>query len=512
MRKLYPFLLNFHYSTVRPFFILLLIFISSKVYSQPGVLDAAFGNKGKVLTAIGFYHSSASDAVLQADGKIIVIAAAQSENTKSFALVRYNVNGTLDNTFGNGGILLNSSAPFYSKYLSLALQADEKIIVAGFSDGNNFTLSRYNNNGSIDNSFGVNGVSIADFNANSGSVSEVFIKPDGKIVAIGRVIFPSYSAFGMAQFKQDGSLDSTFGINGKVFVNIPVALEEGPSSIHIQSDGKLLMSGVIIDSLFNTGTFNDGHVPSIIRFTINGIIDSSFGTNGIVVKKEYLTSADALNTDIAVQEDGKILLLTDALEGRQIHFAVLHRLNQNGTPDNNFGSGGVVQVYPNGEPFYISLTTCNTVNVQPDNKILVSGGAINDLQPSSANFFLGRYNSDGTIDYNFGRYGFILTDFSLEADTSFSAAIQPDGKIVLVGSATDSFRRYVALARYEQNAMFFYNTLKGSVYVDANKNGIKDNAEKFFLNAMVTITKEGVDTVYKQALDGRFYAETDTGS
>ncbi len=149
MRKSYAIFLHSCNLTERLFFILLLICTSCKVYSQPGVLDAAFGDKGKVLTAIGFYHSSASDAVLQADGKIIVIAAAQSGNTKSFALVRYNVDGSLDTTFGNGGILLNSSAPFYSKYLSMALQADEKIIVAGFSDGNNFTLSRYNNMGAL---------------------------------------------------------------------------------------------------------------------------------------------------------------------------------------------------------------------------------------------------------------------------------------------------------------------------------------------------------------------------
>ncbi len=188
MRKSYPIFFHFCNWTARLFFILLLIFTSCKAYSQPGVLDAAFGNKGKVLTAIGFYHSSASNAVLQADGKIIVIAGAQLANTNSFALVRYNVNGTLDSAFGNGGIMLNSSQPFYSGYLSLALQEDGKIIVSGFVGGNNFSLSRYINNGSVDSSFGENGVSTADFNANSGSVSEVFIKPDGKIVAIGRVI------------------------------------------------------------------------------------------------------------------------------------------------------------------------------------------------------------------------------------------------------------------------------------------------------------------------------------
>ncbi len=311
----------------------------------------------------------------------------------------------------------------------------------------------------------------------------------------------------------DGSPDSTFGINGKVSVNISVALEEGPSSINIQSDGKLLMSGVVIDSLSSGGLFNDNHIPLIICFNINGSVDSSFGTNGMLFKKEYMASADALNTNIAVQKDGKILLLADALEGNIIHLAVLHRLNQDGTPDNSFGSGGSILIYPNDDPFYINLTTCNTVTVQPDNKILVSGGGYRTRTPSNiSNFFLGRYNTDGNLDSNFGRRGFILTDFSLEADTSFSAAIQPDGKIVLVGSATDSFRRYVALARYEQNGIFFYNTLKGSVYVDVNKNGIKDNGEKFFPNAGVTITKEGIDTVYIQAYDGRFYAETDTGS
>lgn len=505
MKKLYTLLLGFPLPVTRPFLILLLIFIACKGYSQPGVLDATFGNKGKVVTSIGGQSSGVSDEVLQGDGKIIVIATAKSGSTNSFALIRYTVNGALDGTFGSGGILLNTSAPFYSQYLSMALQDDEKIIVGGFSDGSDFMLSRYNNNGTIDSSFGINGVSRVDFNASSENVSEVFIKPGGKIVTIGKVDFPTYSAFGMAQFNQDGSVDSTFGTNGKVVVNVAAGLAKAPSSINMQSDGKVLMSGVVIDTL-PLNLFHDGHVPAIIRINVNGTIDSSFGTNGIVIKRTYLASADAISTDIAVNKDGKILLLTDALEGRQIHFAVLHRLNADGTPDNSFGSGGNVLIY---EQFNVRLgfrlISCNTVNVQPDNKILISGA-------HGSNFFFSRFNTNGTIDYTFGRYGFVTTDFSGFADISYTAKIQQDGKIILAGSASDGVKSNVALARYEQNALFLYNTLKGSVYFDANKNAVKDNGEKFFLNASVSIIKDGIDTVYKQALDGRFDAETDTGT
>ena len=148
-----------------------IIIIASNVYSQSGTLDPSFGTGGKVITSINSGADKAYAVALQSDGKIIVAGMTTSATTgKDFACVRYNANGSLDTTFGTSGIVTNDLQTGSDDVVySVALQADGKIILAGYSDdgsNKNAAIIKLNSDGTLDTSFGTSGKVFTDFITN----------------------------------------------------------------------------------------------------------------------------------------------------------------------------------------------------------------------------------------------------------------------------------------------------------------------------------------------------------
>ena len=195
-----------------------------------GSLDTAFGANGKVITSIGNYDF-ASAVALQTDQKIVV--AGESDN--QFALARYNINGTLDNTFGIGGIVLTNFGISTFGANSVAIQSDGKILAAG--SANNFAIARYNTDGSLDSAFGIGGKVITDFGNNADYAYDLAIQSDGKIVVCG-----GQEYFDLARYNTDGSLDSSFGTNGKV-ISQWAYYANLAKSLAIQNDGNIVVAG-----------------------------------------------------------------------------------------------------------------------------------------------------------------------------------------------------------------------------------------------------------------------------
>jgi len=190
------------------FGIMILFFIAAFPLVQaqsvaPGDLDTTFGSGGKVTTDSGLVTA---DVAVQADGKIVV--AGRDLFTSIIFLARYLANGSLDNSFGNGGIVATSVGN--RSYASgVAIQADGKIVVAGFSGSSSsvgsFAVVRYENNGSLDTSFDGDGKVIIDM-GNFSSANDLVIQPDGKIVVVGASgIFNLRNfAFAVARLNSDG--------------------------------------------------------------------------------------------------------------------------------------------------------------------------------------------------------------------------------------------------------------------------------------------------------------------
>jgi len=211
-------------------------------YNTDGSLDTSFGGTGKVTTDIGSYDSATSVAI-QANGRIVVAGSSGADFTTDFALVRYNTDGSLDTSFGGTGKVTTDIGSDDSA-ASVAIQADGKIVAAGSSANTSdfdFALARYNRDGSLDTSFGGTGKVMTDFTASYDFADSIAIEADGKIVAAGYTD-PPKSDFALARYNSDGSLDTSFGGTGKITTDFSRS-EAQARSVAIQADGKLVAAG-----------------------------------------------------------------------------------------------------------------------------------------------------------------------------------------------------------------------------------------------------------------------------
>jgi uncharacterized delta-60 repeat protein len=184
------------------------------------VLDASFGDGGKVVTPVGTdpSYAQANAMGIQADGKIVLAGYAYAgTNYQEFALARYNTNGALDTSFGTNGIVFTDFGQG-AVAEALGIQADSKIVVAGsasISGNGYFALARYNTNGTLDTTFGSGGKVTTD--ASSGaSAYALILQGDGTIIAVGQ----GGAKFALLRYTTNGVLDGTFGSGGKVFTPI----------------------------------------------------------------------------------------------------------------------------------------------------------------------------------------------------------------------------------------------------------------------------------------------------
>ena len=414
-----------------------------------GDLDPTFGKDGKVTTSFGD-AGQANALVIQPDGKIVAGGATASNFVQSFGLARYNTDGSLDTTFGDGGKVTTGFPNDVSICHALALQPDGKIIAAGeaLGDGSGsfaraFALARYNINGSLDTTFGNNGRVTTSFPIDGLSTDDraftVALQSDGKIVAGG---LKSYnvdidaSDFELARYNTDGSLDTTFGDGGSVLTHFFGAQNQVRGLI-IQSDGKIVAIGS--DSLSENQTFTSDF--ALARYNTDGSLDSTFGDGGLVI-------TDFPGIDFAfagaLQPDGKIVAAGASVDDKDVIRFALARYNTDGSLDAGFGDDGKVLTLFKG-----LIDTVFAVALQQNGKIVAAGRA-SGSPPTSTDFALARYNTDGSLDAGFGDGGKVLTDFFGSVDVANAVAIQPNGKIVAAGF---TFRGQIAaefaLARYD---------------------------------------------------------------
>jgi uncharacterized delta-60 repeat protein len=415
------------------------IFSISSASAAVGDLDTSFDNDGKVKTGIRI-DSRATAVVVQNDGKVIAAGYSFTVGNTDFALARYNLDGSLDTSFGTAGIV-TTAVRASSEITSLALQSDGKIVAAGWSYDNsfvnNFGLARYNTNGQLDTSFGTAGIVTTSMGAQSSGAEEIKIQSDGKIVVAGYSETASITSFALARYNPDGSLDTSFGTGGKTTTSIE-GNNEYANSLVIQSDGKIIAAGY---SLNRTGGRNDNDF-ALVRYNTNGSLDTSFGTGGKVTT-EIGTNNDSANT-IAIQSDGKIVAAgySDNVNNFYSDFAIV-RYNATGSLDTSFDTDGKVisqfEADDGSEAF--------SIFIQNDQKLVVAGNSFDSYGTGESIIAVARYNTDGSLDTSFDIDGKITTPIETES-SGRSVVVQTDGKILVAGSIYDGTNLFFALVRY----------------------------------------------------------------
>ncbi len=448
-------------------------------YNPNGSLDTSFSGDGKQVTDFSFGTDRANGVALQGDGKIVAVGQVGG----SFALARYNANGSLDTSFsGDGQQTTDFGGSGFAN--GVALQTDGKIVAVGSDhdiDGD-FALARYNTDGSLDTSFSGDGKQTTGFGG-ADRATEVALQADGKIVAVGFDDEVFNGGFALARYNTDGSLDTSFSGDGKQTTEF--GGRDGANGVALQGDGKIIAVGMGgVDGDF-----------ALARYNPNGSLDPSFSGDG---KKTTEFGGSDRATGVALQADGKIVAVgfDDEFGG---DFA-LARYNPNGSPDSTFSGDGSRRP-TSGQPSkptrwpssrtarswwlaqrvqgWSAAATSPSPDTTPTARLTRASRATAGRRPTSGpsskraqwrcrrtaglwrsgdasagsgNFALARYRANGTLDPNFSGDGRQTTDFGGD-DGANGVALQGAGRIVAVGvggADTSGFDDF-ALARYNPN-------------------------------------------------------------
>ncbi len=412
-----------------------------------GDLDPTFGKGGKVRTNFsGRSNDIANSLAIQPDGKIVTSGFIDVGAGLQLVLARYNPNGTLDATFGDQGRVI-THLDQTSELNAVAIQRDGKIVVASSIPTNSaqqddFDVTRFSADGSLDPTFGVGGMVTTDFGDSSDEVRAILIQSDGHIVVVGQAIvkFATTADIAIARYNKDGSLDQSFGAGGKVTTDID-AIDDG-RSVAIQRDGKIVVAGFVEHEAPVPNGVIDRFV--VVRYEPNGALDATFGIDGVAIT-DFGPEGPAQANSVMIQNDGKILAAGTVAGsiGTLEDFAIV-RYAPNGMPDHTFGANGVVLSDLGSTADFETAAA-----LQTDGKIVVAGSA-------SDKFAVARYNTNGLQDLTFGTNGVARVDFSTPTiprtgDELRAMAIQSDGKIVAAGFSIslDTLDEDLVMARFQ---------------------------------------------------------------
>jgi uncharacterized delta-60 repeat protein len=415
-------------------------------FDQAGVVVTGFETAGS-----GTFSDSASDVLLQGDGRIVAVGTKSTAGAGSrVTLVRVGPSGSLDQTFGNWGRLEPTLRPdMESSARGIVRQSGGKLVLTGrFEvDGDSrIGAFRLNGDGSKDSTFAVDGGRLTSIPSLAGETSEgIALQPDGKIVVAGHgCIQPCTGTperiFVVARYTADGGRDSSFGPTGGIGVvltNFASSGHEQAFDVAVHTDGKIVLAG--------SATVGGSRQIALARYRTDGTLDTGFDGDGKVLT-DFTSSIGEEAFAVAIQPNGRVVVAGTANLGTvaaPLNHVALVRYRTNGTLDPTFsGDGKVVTDFAGDD------AEATSIAIQRDGKIVVAGRA---KSGSRTRAVLVRYNANGSLDTSFDDDGRVLVQVPASTTAVANAvALQPDGMIVTAGSALVSGRgtQYL-LARHQ---------------------------------------------------------------
>jgi uncharacterized delta-60 repeat protein len=275
-------------------------------YGTDGSLDASFGGDGLVTTHLGGPHctSSAQGATIQPDGSLIAAGWRACSGVVAFAVVRYLPDGTLDQSFGRNGIVLTDLSPYFDQASDVEVEPDGSIVAAGTANlygHGKFAIVRYHPDGTRDRTFGGDGTVKTSFRpvgCAPSTAETLALQADGPIV-VGGMTSCGPPDFALVRYLPNGALDPSFDGDGRV----TTLLTDGDCSDHvyglaIQSDGKLVADGA-------AGCITDGSF-GLARYLPDGSLDATFGGDGTIATT-FANGCFAQGEDVVIEAGGTIL-------------------------------------------------------------------------------------------------------------------------------------------------------------------------------------------------------------
>ncbi|KJV05698.1 delta-60 repeat domain-containing protein [Methylocucumis oryzae] len=306
-------------------------------YLPNGKLDTSFGERGTVVTAIGNGDDEAYGAVLQANGKIIVVGASYNGHDYDIALVRYTTAGLVDKSFTGDGIYTLDLDNSLDGAQAVALQADGKLLVGGinYKDGfAYFALVRYLSNGELDRSFSKDGIVMTELGDYDDEANSIIVQADGKILVAGVHYNGDDTDFAVVRYLANGQLDNAFGNNGIVITGLSTTKEQA-YSVALQQDGKILVTGSI-ESNGNAADF------ALLRYNTNGTLDNSFGSLYDQTSLDHIAEYREGGNPIALDSEVRIYDLELAAQGHYSRASL--RIERHGGGDSHDRYSGLGQL------------------------------------------------------------------------------------------------------------------------------------------------------------------------
>ena len=388
----------------------------------PRGLDSGFGDGGRVSTPIGEVAQGEA-VVIQPDGKIVTAGSAGTQLTTDFGLTRHDDAGHLDPSFGVGGIVTTDLGGTDDKAFDAALDPNGGIVAVGRTDARgvqktDFGVVDYLPDGSPNPNFGNHGIVTTEFFGKGAQANAVAIQGDKILVAgFAHQANGIDSDFALARYNLDGSLDTNFGDNGIVATDLGTENDDA-TSLAIQPDGKIVLAGV-------AGVAGDN--VALARYNADGCLDLTFNNSGKTV------GFFGVANGVTVTAGGTILIAGEEVGASQTQDFMLASYGPNGTLNKGFGNFGAVTTDLSQGPDY-----AQDLAIAPDGRIFVVGQATSSTVTDMA---LVAYNPDGTVNDSF------IADFRGLGDFGQDLAFDSQGRLVVAGSTENGGNTEFALMR-----------------------------------------------------------------
>ncbi|MEO1528811.1 MAG: LamG-like jellyroll fold domain-containing protein, partial [Planctomycetota bacterium] len=366
----------------------------------------------------GNANEYAEEVIALADGSSLTAGNVFVNGSRAWAITKWTADGSLDTSFGTDGVYINEFGTGNDLAKSIVEQADGKLVIGGYvqNTDRDFAVMRLNADGSVDNDFGVSGFVFADFGT-SDSGNDIAIQSDGNILITGgsnadsdiRVVRLS---------GVDGGLDNSFGTNGIATIDLGGANDDA-TSVAVDGSGRIILGGFTSGGAF------------VARLSSSGALDTTFGSPNGYATTNFGGAGVNYVEQVIVQSDGSYVLVGNSfdysLEPDEYEAIGIARFTSTGALDTGFGENGVVRQLVNGENSY---SIGRDVVQQSDGKLIVIGTATPTSTGEAAIF---RYNTDGTLDTSFGDNGTVLVPRGFDWSEAYGVDVASDGTILVAG-------------------------------------------------------------------------------